>query len=146
MQPNNSTKRQDNSTASEPTTQEYHTFLLLLLEEIDTIFQLLLIKKTLISKTYKNKEIISNGDMWLDLFSLELLLLNFRKENTQLVLSPEDQCQLPKLSNLVIMSLFFYSLEFSGGNLRKVQELEDSTWPAIQKTEYQNMNLFKLFS
>ena len=135
MQPNNSTKRQDNSTASEPTTQEYHTFLLLLLEEIDTIFQLLLIKKTLISKTYKNKEIISNGDMWLDLFSLELLLLNSRKENTQLVSLLEDRFQQQKLGNLVITLLSFYSSELSGINLRKPQELADAIWLAIQKTE-----------
>ena len=116
-------------------TQEFPTFLHLLSEETDTTSQLWLIHKTHTSKNYKLIETISSGDGSQVLLSLVLHFSNSLKENTQLVLLLEDQFQLQKLGNLVITHLFFYSLELSGINLKKAQELEDAIWLAIQKTE-----------
>ena len=132
---NNLTRKPDNSMVLEHTIQEFLTFSPLLSEETDITFQLWSIQKTHIFKNYKKTETILNTDGSQVLLSLVLHFSNLLKENTQLVLLLEDRFQLQKLGNLVITLLCFYSLELSGINLRKPQELADAIWLAIQKTE-----------
>ena len=123
---NNLTRKPDNSMVLEHTIQEFLTFLHLLSEETDITFQLWSIQKTHIFKNYKKTETILNTDGSQVLLSLVLHFSNLLKENTQLVLLQEDLFQLQKLGNLVITLLCFYSLELSGINLRKPQELADA--------------------
>ena len=123
---NNLTRKPDNSIVLELTIQEFLTFSHLLSEETDITFQLWSIQKIHIFKNYKQTETILNGDGSQVLLSLVSHFSNLLKENTQLVSLLENRFQLQKLGNLVITLLCFYSLELSGINLRKAQELADA--------------------